>query len=239
MSSALRKEQLASDKNVRNAPALVVATKGSVSSAVARAPFPVSSVSSGVFSINFIRHEFLSPRVRRVLLAAGIGWLGLNALILAGQIAMTGVAYQQTWTLKKNVKAQIASAQTLSGASQEMDTLRERAADNLAQLNTVISQEAQRFPVAGKLAGLTRTLPPRTWLTSLSGDRSAHTMTIQAAYLINPDSPYDLPAKDWLAALRQDPGFREGLTRLEMGQSSRKRVGEAELFVFDLEATWQ
>ena len=92
--------------------------------------------------------------------------------------------------------------------------------------------------MAAKLSGLTRTLPPRTWLTNLSGDRSGRTMTIQAAYLINPDAPYDLPTKAWLAALRDDPGFREGLTRLEMGQSSRKRVGDAELFHFDLEAAW-
>ncbi|MDP3704148.1 MAG: hypothetical protein Q8R78_07145 [Candidatus Omnitrophota bacterium] len=176
--------------------------------------------------------------MRRGLLAGGIGWLGLNALVLAGLVAMMGVAFQQSATLQQDVKAQVASAATVGGASQEMDALRERASENLARLNTVIAQEAQRFPVAAKLSGLTRTLPPRTWLTNLSGDRSGRTMKIQAAYLINPDAPYDLPTKTWLAALRDDPGFREGLTRLEMGQSSRKRVGDAELFLFDLEAAW-
>ena len=221
----------------------VTSDKRQVTSVTTPSPVPrpmshVPTVGSEVFSINFLRHDTLSSQVRSALLAGGIGWLGLNALVLAGLLVMMGVAFQQSLALKQDVKAQMTSAATVSGASEEMDALRERASENLARLNTVIAQEAQRFPVGAKLSGLTRTLPPRTWLTNLSGDRSGRTMKIQAAYLINPDAPYDLPTKGWLAALRDDSGFREGLTRLEMGQSSRKRVGDAELFLFDLEAAW-
>ena len=120
-----------------------------------------------------------------------------------------------------------------------METLRERAAENVAKLNAIIAQEQQRFPIGEKLAALTRTLPARTWLTRLSGDRDGRTLTIQAVYLIHSDAPYDLPTKAWLAALKEDAHFREGLTRLEVGQSSRKRVGDAELFSFELVAAWQ
>ena len=64
-------------------------------------------------------------------------------------------------------------------------------------------------------------------------------MTVHAVYLIDPNRPYELPAKEWIEALRTDPRFREGLTRLELGSSSRTAQGRAELFAFELVAQWQ
>jgi len=176
--------------------------------------------------------------VQRRLLTAGAGWLLLNVIVLAWLIVSMVAALSQSQQFRSGVTKQMAAG-TAGGVAQEMDTLRQHVLESTAELQAVIAMEQQRFPVGEKLAGLTRTLPPRTWLTHLAGERNGRTMTIQAAYLITPDSPYDLPTKSWLAALRDEPGFREGLTRLEMGQSSRKRAGEAELFVFDVEAAWQ
>ena len=200
---------------------------------------PAPLVSSEVFSINFIRSEFVPPQVRRWLLSVGLGWLVINALVLVGLMLMTVLMHQQSRQLQAAVRQQITSAKTVDTASQEIETLGEHAAEHVAQLNAVIAQERQRFPSGNKLAAIARTLPARTWLTSVSGDRKARTLTIQAAYLINQASPYDLPTKEWLAALKDDPGFREGLTRLDVGSSSRKRVGEAELFSFELTAQWR
>ena len=209
-------------------------------------PFPVSRspshapvMADGVFSINFIRYEVIPPQVQRTLLTAGAGWLLLNVIVLAWLVVAMAAALAQSQQFRSSVAKQMASAGTAQEAAQEMETLRQHVLENTATLQAVVAMEQQRFPVGEKLSGLTRTLPPRTWLTHLTGERSGRTMTIQAAYLINPESPYDLPTKGWLAALKEDLGFSQGLTRLEMGQSSRKRVGEAELFVFDVEAAWQ
>ena len=196
-------------------------------------------VSSEVFSINFIRGEFLPPEVRRWFLAAGLGWLVINALVMVSLLLMMAGMHYQSRRLQAAVRQQITSAGTVDTASQEIGTLGDNAAEHLAKLNAVLALERQRFPSGSKLAAIARTLPARTWLTAVSGDRKARTLNIQAAYLINQDSPYDLPTKAWLAALREDPGFREGLTRLDVGTSSRKRVGEAELFSFELMAQWQ
>lgn len=215
------------------------ATRVATPSHVSRPVSHASVMAGGVFMINFIRYEVISPQVQRTLLTAGAGWLLLNVIVLAWLVVSMAAALAQSQQFRSSVTKQMASAGTAQGAAQEMETLRQHALENTAQLNGIIAVEQQRFPVGEKLAGLTRTLPPRTWLTHLAGDRNGRTMTIQAAYLITPESPYELPTKGWLAALRDDPGFGEGLTRLEMGQSSRKRVGEAELFVFDLEAAWQ
>jgi Tfp pilus assembly protein PilN len=214
-------------------------TRPETTSRVCRPASAAPVLAGGVFSINFIRHEVIPPQVQRKLLTAGAGWLLLNVIVLTWLVVAMAGAVAQSQVLRLRVTKQMASAGTADRAAQEMSTLRQHALENTAKLQAVIAMEQQRFPVGEKLAGLTKTLPPRTWLTNLSGDRSGRTMTIQAAYLINPASPYDLPTKGWLAALKEDPSFGQGLTRLEMGQSSRKRVGEAELFLFDLEAAWQ
>ena len=63
-------------------------------------------------------------------------------------------------------------------------------------------------------------------------------MTIQAAYLIDPEHPYELPATPWIQALKADPQFGVNLKRLDLQSSSRKTQGRSELFLFTLSAEW-
>ena len=113
------------------------------------------------------------------------------------------------------------------------------AKEDLARLTAMIAQQQPRFPVAGKVAALTKTLPPRTWITKISGKNDSRTLAIQAAYLVNPDAPYELPTKAWMQALRADAYFSSGLNRLELKSSARKKQGLAELALLELVAEWQ
>ena len=160
MSSTLRKEQLASDQRVRNAEL------GMRNHSEFRTPHSelrqTPLVSSEIFSINFIRGEFVPPQVRRWLLAVGRGWLVINALVLAGLMLMMVLMHQQSRQLQAAVRQQITSAKTVDTASQEIETLGEHAAEHVAQLNAVLALERQRFPSGNKLAAIARTLPART-----------------------------------------------------------------------------
>ncbi len=189
--------------------------------------------SQEVFSINFIRREVVPFRVRRVLVYAGFGSLVINLALMIGLLVFAG----QTRHEAQRVRVQM-GVNTARAPNDEMETLRERTADNLARLNTLIGLQRSRFYVGSKLAALTRTLPARTWITSLSSERKGRTLLIHACYLVNSEKPYDLPTKGWIEALKADPVFGQGLTRLELAGTSRKRQGDAELFTFDLTAAW-
>ena len=114
-----------------------------------------------------------------------------------------------------------------------------QAAQDLSQLNVATTMQMQKFPVGGKLAALVKTLPARTWMTALSGDREGRKMRVEATYLINPESPYEFPTKKWIEALKADPSFRYRLKRVDLGNSSQKVQGKVELFSFDLTAEWE
>lgn len=191
-----------------------------------------------VFSINFIRHETVPLRVRRALVYAGLGYLVLNVGLLIGLLATTYQTRQARRSLQGALQ-QVASADAVAALPQEMEEVRSRAREHLQQLNAMVSFQKQQFPVGGKLAALTATLPARTWIAELNGQRESRTVTVHAMYLVDPERPYELPTKEWIDALRADPRFREGLTRLELGSSSRGAQGRAELFSFDLIAQWQ
>lgn len=201
-------------------------------------PLPPASSYGPVFSINFVRRQTTSLRVRRALAYCGLGYLVVNVMIFMTFIGMAIQSHQQAYAVRVQSHAQRSSSAAVSASRQEMASLQQRALEQLNQLNAIIALQKQRFPVAGKLAALTKTIPARTWITSLSGQRNNRTMTIQAAYLVNPDAPYTLPATQWIEALRADPAFRQSLKRLDLGASTRKTLGSTELFVFDLVAEW-
>jgi len=240
MSAILRREKLVAQK-ARNAEfgmrseSQNPAKSGSHSAlrtphSALRAPvFP----SQEVFSINFIRREVVPFRVRRVLIYVGFGSLVINLALMIGFLVFAG----QTRHEVQRVRAQM-GVNTARAPNDEMETLRERAADNLARLNALIGLQQSRFYVGSKLAALTRTLPARTWITTLSSNRKGRTLLIHACYLVNSEKPYDLPTRGWIEALKADPVFGQGLTRLELAGASRKRQGDAELFTFDLTAVW-
>ncbi len=214
-----------------------------------RSPFPVphstprtSAIPVGrgeVFSINFIRHETLPRQVRRALVFVGLGYLCLNLTVMCGLIGASMYSRGEWGTLQSQVQGQMPSKDVLSALKQNMKTLHERAAQDLATLNVITALQQQRFVVGGKLSALTKTLPARTWITDLSGTREERSIKIQAAYLVDPDRPYELPTKRWIGALKADSAFSQGLKRLDLGATSRKTQGKAELFLFELTAEWK
>ena len=192
-----------------------------------------------VFSINFIRHETLPQRVRRALVYAGLSYLVIMMTVLVGLIGFSVFSRGQWQHLRVQLQGQMPSADVLTALKQNMQTLNARAAQDLSALNAMTTLQQQRFLVGGKLAALSKTLPPRTWMTDLSGARDHRTITVQAAYLIDPERPYELPTKRWIEALKADPHFSQGLKRLDVSASSRKRQGRSERFDFELIAEWQ
>ena len=192
------------------------------------------------FSINLVRQEVLPPSVRRLAVYVALGYLAIHALFLIGFLGTAlhdGVARYQ---LQAKYRGQTPATAPGNALKREMRVLNERASDNLAQLNTMVTLQRQQFPVGEKLAGLSRTLPDRTWITSISGKRGDYSIAVQATYLVNDEKPYDVPTKQWIEALRADPSFGRDLRRLDVGASSRKKSqGETERYSFELNAGWQ
>lgn len=189
------------------------------------------------FSINFARHTLFSPRVRLGLAFLTAGYLLAGAVcgcFLVGLTVWTGVDAAR---LQQRVGSDVQS-EAGQASRQAMVDLQAQAAFDATQLNAVSAQLTPRFPVAAKLAALTVTLPARTWVTGLAANRTTRTLTIQAAYLIDPEHPYELPATPWIQALKADPQFGAGLKRLDLQGSSRTTQGRSELFLFTLSAEW-
>lgn len=218
----------------------VSVTRDHVSPAVLRparrVPNPVPGGTA--FSINFVRRQTVPLAMRRVLAMAAVGYLAMTGAVL---VVLLG------WTLLLHVQGRQAQAAARSATAvasvavlrDDMDALRRRAVEDTSQLAAIISQQQQRFPTAGKLAALTKTLPARTWIASLRGTREQHALSIRATYVVDREHPLALPTKEWMAALRQEPVFSHGLKRLELGDSSRQMRGQTELFEFELLAEWQ
>ena len=206
-------------------------------------PHPASRASrplgGEVFSINFIRHETLPVQVRRVGIYAALGYVAVNLLMVFGLLGMVAHFRGEAKRLQVAIQGPRPSAEAVKARQQTMQVLSGRASDQLGKLQKVIAVQQQRFPVAGKLAALTKTLPPRAWITGMTGSRDDRTLRIQAAFLIDPEQPSTLPAKAWIDALKADAQFRQGLKRLELGSSSRKTLGSAKVFEFELMAEWE
>ena len=186
-------------------------------------------MAAAVFTINFIRGRTVAPRLRSALVGLGLAYLAANVV---AAVWLIGLAVSLT--------AQRASAPAAAGAvTAERQSLYDEAQAEANRLNGVIGREAARFRVGGKLAVLTSTLPTRTWITGIAGDREQRTLTIGAAYLIDPERPYELPTTAWLDALKADARFSQGLERLELVSSSRTTQGRAELLVFEVAAEWK
>ena len=196
-------------------------------------------IGAEIFSINFIRREMVPLRIRRVVVTLAVGYLAVHLLVAVLLICSAIVSHMQVQQLRASLQEQRPSATALTVRQQDMRDLREQVTHTLTMLNTMLALQKSRVPVGGKLAGLTRTLPPRTWITSLAGDRADRTLKIQAAYLIDPEHPDALPMKGWLEALKADAAFGHGLQRLDLGSSSRQAHGKAKLVTFELVAEWQ
>ena len=194
-------------------------------------PAPFDSAGP-VFSINFIRHRTLPHAIRRTLTYAALGYLTIHLILMLALLGSAWSAYAQ----RRQVQA--AAGVAARASDPEMVSLQQRALKHLATLQNTIALQQQGFPVAAKWAALTKTLPPRTWITEVSGLRDHRTMTIHAAYLIDSQVPYEVPIKAWVETLKADPAFGPGLKRLEMTNSARKSQGRATLDEFELVAEW-
>ncbi len=194
--------------------------------------------SDGIFSINFIRNEFLPARMRRYLLYGALAYLALN-LAWGGSLLVNGFAARIKISSVEKQLAKVSSSVPLpKSAKPEIEIFYERAIQDLGQMNSLTNLMKRRFPGAGKLDALSKTVPERTWITEISANRDTRALTIHAMYLLDPAKPYELPTKGWVQALKSDPHFSRGLKRLELGNSFQKSQGSAELFSFELNAEW-
>ena len=200
-------------------------------------PRPASQTE--VFSINFLRHETLPLSVRRTLVSLAVVYLVIQIGVATALVATALTYGRERHRMQRHLAYQSPTSPSVKSLRREMQAVHAAATEELAQLNAFLAMQRQHFLVGGKLAALTRTLPPRTWITGLSGHRAQRALTIQATYLVDPDDPYALPTKAWLEALQADPVFSQGLTRLELGDSSRKTQGRADLFTFELVGAWE
>lgn len=191
-----------------------------------------------IFSINFIRNEFLSVRTRRLIVYAAFAYLAFNMIWAAGLLGQTLISSVKALFLEKEL-GKISSSTTLQKTDRlEMETLYERAVQDLTQVKGLTHLMKRRFFASRKLDALSSTLPARTWITEISGGREERMLMIRAVYLIDPQKPYELPTKAWIQALKADPHFSSDLKHLELGNSSQKTQGSADLFSFELTAEW-
>ena len=191
-----------------------------------------------VFSINLVRREILPYRVGKLLVYFASGSILVNLFVLFVLIATVFGTYLKAEHLEQILKGKFPAIVDVERLKPEMKELQKEVLGCLSRLNSVIGLEKENFRAADKLAGLTRTMPGRTWITQLSGDRSNGTVTIEASYLIKPDSPYQLPTKQWIETLQKDPDFGSGLKHVELKKSSQKTQGKSEVYSFQLLAEW-
>ena len=206
-------------------------------------PIPQSAIqtpnSEAVFTINFLRHEVIPLSVRRALIFAALAYLAAHLLFL-GYLGSIAASSRAEWKkVQAGLQGELPSAVALTDLKAEMSTMQENAAKELGELNRIIARKREEFPFGGKLGAIARTLPARTWVTALSGDRENRRLTIQATYLVNPESPYDNPTKKWIEALKADPSFGSRLKRCDLGASSQKMQGKVEIYSFELVSEWE
>lgn len=192
-----------------------------------------------VFSINFIRKESLALRVRHALIYGALVISTVQIVIFLVLVVMASMIHGAVKNERARPQLQNLSSNSIPVIYDEISSLDRKAGRTLAQLNTRIEQEALRFPIGGKLAALSKTIPPRTWITKIKGDHSRRSMKIYANYVLDSENPQILPVKDWIDALHEDSAFSSELKQLEMVSSSRSQQGKAKLFSFEIQAEWK
>ena len=191
-----------------------------------------------VFSINFIRREFVPLSIRRAVIYGAFVFLLINAAILLGMIVFAVQSHSELHAIQKILAREIPTKAAMADLRQDLSILETRAGTHTQQLDAVASFQKDRLWAGEKLDAIAETLPARTWVTQIAGAEAQKTFTIQAIYLIDPKKPYELPIKGWMEKLKGNPQFREGLSRFELTNSSRKLQGNAEVCDFQMIAEW-
>ena len=226
-------ERVADNKEIGN-PELGVRNERQIPQSAIQTPN-----SEAVFTINFLRREVLPLSVRRTLIFALLAYLAAHVLFL-GYLSTVAVSSRAEWKkVQAGIQGEVPSTTALADLKAEMATMQENAVKEFSELSRIIARKREEFPFGGKLGGIARTLPARTWVTSLSGDRENRRLTIQATYLVNPENPYDHPTKKWIEALKADPSFGSRLKRCDLGESSQKMQGKVEIYSFGIVSEWE
>ena len=200
-------------------------------------PVPVDSE---VFSINFIRRELIALPSRKIILYVALAYLGFQAVWTVGLLGTAAQAFVKCFGLEQELKKHGSDLSSLQALRSQVETLAREAEDHAGEFQSILALEKQSFPLGAKLAALTETVPPRTWIAQLSADRDKHQLGIQAVYAVDPANPFELPAKKWIEALKADPRFGSGLKRLDLDTSSRTgSPGKVSLYAFNLVAEWK
>ncbi len=191
------------------------------------------------FAINFIRRESHPTGIRLVSAYAVIGYLTVSTLLAIGLIVISAIFVIQSHQLQADLRSRLPNPAALALFKKEMRELDHQMVSELGQFNTIANLKKQRFLVGEKLTALGKTLPAKTWVVQISGQRMARSIDLQAAYLLDSGTAYKVPANQWVQALRDEPLFNQGLKAVESSSSSRKRQGDSELLLFNLSADWE
>lgn len=191
-----------------------------------------------VFAVNFSRRETLSRVWRRGLAYAAVGFLALN-VIAVFYFVFEGIgAHIEIGRVRSSIEKMLPSSSAVAQIKTEADILYGEASEQLNRLNFILSLKKQRFPASQKLAGLTRTLPLRTWITKIETDSTRRSVSIEALYLVNAEDPYYLPTNDWVVELKKDPDFGFGLKNIDITRSAQKEMGGSQVYAFSILSTW-
>lgn len=200
--------------------------------------FGTSDKSSGVFSINLIRSQSFFLRNRRLLSYATVGYFIAQGLIFLGLVLWGLGLWGQAVYLDKSFHRIFPASDSIKDYKAHLNQLSQRAQASLDEVKAAVAIEKDKFRVAGKLAGIVRTIPIRTWITSIRVTAATRSMVIAAGFLVDMEDPDERPFKDWIEALKKDPGFSPGLKQIEQVSSSETRKGEADVSLFEIRAGW-
>ena len=191
------------------------------------------------FSINLIRSKNFFVLHRQMIFFTALAYLMAQSLLFLF-LFFWGMGLQvEAIKLHRDFQKEFPSGSSEKEFEAHLDDLYEKAGVSLKDLDAVIAIEKDKFQIAGKLAGIARTIPPRTWVTSIKLDGWRRSMMLEARFLVDVADPYQLPTKKWIDALKNDPTFGEGLEQIDYLQSSQTQVGHAEIGFFEIEARWQ
>jgi Tfp pilus assembly protein PilN len=194
--------------------------------------------SPDIFAVNFIRSRSFGATHRRLIIFVMLGYFVAQGLILIA-LVLWGLGFRdEAVRYNRNFQMAFPSISSSEDYSEQLNQLTRRAEASLAGLKEAIAIEKDKFRVAGKLAGIVRTLPMRTWVTSVRFDAAERTLSVEAVFLVDEKAPDQEPMKEWTEALKKDPGFGAGLKKIELVRSTQAQKGDAEILVFEIKAGW-
>ena len=162
--------------------------------------------------------------VQGLLLISLLVWgLGLNA-----EVTRLTQSFQKTFP----------SSFSSGGYKASLDQLFQRAQAELARLKVATVIEKDKFRIAGKMAGIVRTVPVRTWISSIQLDTSKRSMSIKACFLADAMDSDALSVTHWIEALKKDPGFGPGLKTIGEVSSYQIQKGAVEISLSEIQAGW-